>query len=552
MASRVSSAPKKWRDLFSLLPGYDPIATAGDCWFDAKAAENAIEFIEECCRHVKGELAGTPLVLQDWQRAFVGCLFGWKRTDGTRRYREALLYIPRKNGKTALAAAIVCLVLFTDQEPGAECYSAAAEREQARLCFEPVVSMIRAEPEMNNRAKIFKYAVTVGDSSYKAISAEAGSKHGFNTHLLINDELHVHRTSELTDVLLTSMGARKQPLAVHLTTADYHRPESVCNLKHDYASKVRDGILPDQSFLPVIYQASPDDDWQDEATWAKANPNLGVSIDIDYLRRECRKAIEQPTYENTFKRLHLNIITEQDVRFLQMEKWDKCHAEESITPQIVEEGGYRSVESLVGQVCCAGLDLSTTTDLTCLSLVFPQETGYRVLPFFFAPRERAIQREKRDRVPYLTWARQGFIELTEGDVVDYGMIRRRINELREHYDIREIACDRWNAAQIIQDLGNDGFTMVEFGQGMASMSGPTKELEKQVIAGTLDHGSHPVLRWNASNVTVEKDAADNYKPNKAKSTGRIDGIVATIMGLDRSSVYLPQVSFYDTNELEMA
>jgi phage terminase large subunit-like protein len=540
----MTPIPQHWLDLFALLPGYDPVATAEDCWFDVERAEFVIEFIETCCHHVKGELAGKTLLLEDWQKAFIGCLFGWKRPDGKRRYKEALLYIARKNGKTALAAAIVCAVLFLDSEPGAECYSAAAEREQARLCFEVVQSMIRQEPEMAQRAQLYKFSVVVGESSYKAISAEAGSKHGFNTHLLVNDELHAQKTPELTEVLMTSMGSRSQPLAVHLTTADYNRPESICNQKHEYAGKVRDGVIDDKSFLPVIYEAALESEWTNPEVWRLANPNMGVSVSQEYLERECKRAKESPAYENTFKRLHLNIITESDVRWLQMDKWDDCGRRK----------WQEVAEQAKGRKCCAGLDLSTSIDLTALVMVFfPDDDDLRlVVPIFWVPQERALAREHKDRVPYTTWIRQGAMRSTPGEVVDYEVIRRDINELRDQYNIRQIAYDPWNATQIATQLTGDGMELVEFRQGYASMNPAAKELEKLIIAGEIEHGGHPVLRWNAANCSVEQDPAGNIKPSKKKSTERIDGIVATVMGLGVGMAWVDAPNFYETNELEMA
>ncbi len=512
---------KKQREILEQIPDYDPYATAGDCKIDYKAAWDAINFFPKYLKHVKGEMAGQPFVLEPWEQAIVGNLFGWKRADGkTRRYREAFVFVPRKNGKTCLVAGLVLYVLFCDKEPGAEIYSAAADREQATLVFEQAKGMVLQSPALASRAKIYVKAITWEkvNGSYKAISAEANTKHGYNTHLAIIDELHAQPNRDLVDVLMTSTGARRQPLIIHITTSDYDR-ESICNEKYDYASKVRDGIFEDRSFLPVIYEASRDDDWTDPNVWARANPNLDVSISQEYLDRECRRAQESPTYENVFKRLHLNIRTEQDVRWLQMPKWDACAGE--VDPKVLE-----------GQICYAGVDLSSTTDVTALVLAFPGEDGrYALLPFFWVPGENAHKRERADKVPYVTWARQGLVTLTDGNVVDYDRIRTTFGELNTKYNIKQIAIDRWCATHLITQLQGDGFDVVPFGQGYASMSAPTKEFEKLVLGGQLSHGGNPVLRAMASNVTVEQDAAGNLKPSKAKSTERIDGIVASIMAL---------------------
>jgi len=266
-------------DDLKLIPGYDPEATGGDYTFNEDRARIACWFFHQCLKHVKGAKAGTALLLEPWQRAIVGNLFGWYRRDGTRRYREAFVFVPRKNGKTTLAAGIMLYMMFMDGEPGAELYSAAADREQATLVYEQAKGMVLADPDFSRMCKIYSTAKCIYDektnSSYKAVSAEANTKHGYNSHCVIIDELHAHKDRELVDVLITSTGSRTQPLVLHVTTSDYQR-ESICNEKYEYACQVRDGIIDDPSFLPVIYEASIDDDWKDPEIWAKANPNLGV------------------------------------------------------------------------------------------------------------------------------------------------------------------------------------------------------------------------------------------------------------------------------------
>ena len=546
-SARRGTAPKisaKWRKLLSRVPGYDPIATAPRGYtFDPAAAEHALDFFPECLTHVKGEWAGRPLALRPWQRSIVANAYGWKRPDGTRRYRSVFIFVPRKNGKSTLCAGVVNQLLFADGEPGAEIYSAAGDRSQAALIYEQAKHMVEAEPALANRAKIYTAAKCIyragTASSYKAISAESKTKHGYNTHAAIIDELHVQPNRHLVDVLETSTGARRQPMIWYITTAGYDR-HSICYEKYDHACKVRDGILADPHFLPVIYEADADDDWADEAIWYKANPNLGHSLKIDHLRDEFAKAVASPAFENTFRRLHLNQWTEQDVRWLNMEKWDAC-------------GTPVDAAALEGELCYAGLDLSSTTDITALALLFPpteDRPHYAVLPFFWIPEENARAREDRDRVPYTQWIREGLIYATEGNVVDQDAIRIKLNELNETYNIHEIAADRWEATKLITELQGDGFDIVAFGMGFASMAAPTKELERLILAEQLAHGGHPVLRWMASNVAVNQDAAGNLKPAKDKSTERIDGIVATIMALGRASVDAGDgESIYETQPL---
>jgi phage terminase large subunit-like protein len=518
--------PKKWRDLFALIPGYDPIATAGDCWFDAATADKAIAFFETYLTHIEGEKAGKPFALVPWQAAQVGCAFGWMRPDGTRRYREVFDFEPRKNGKSTKCGGLVNLVAFCDDEPGAQIYSAAADREQAVLVYRQAKGMILNNPELAAGTKIyatFKSIEYPNGAVYKALSADADTKHGFNTHFVVVDELHAQKNRDLVDVLVTSTGSRRQPMVWYITTSDFDR-NSICNEKYDYACKVRDGVIEDPYFLPVIYEASPDDDWTDAKVWRKANPNLGVSISEDYLSRECQRAKEIPSYENTFKRLHLNIRTRTDRKWLDLDKWIACNGE-------VDE------KMLEGRPCYSGLDLSSKVDITAHVIVFPphgDDNLWRVLPRFWIPADSARQRERRDRVPYETWARQGFIHTTPGNVVDYDFIKASVLEDGTRFGIKEIAYDPWAATQIALQLQAEGATVIEFGQGYKSMSEPSKELEKLVQSETLAHGAHPVLKWMASNTTVESDAAGNIKPSKGRSTEKIDGIVSLVMAIGRA------------------
>lgn len=548
-SSKRNSIPRQWQKLLRLIPGYDPIKTAGDSWFDVEAGQLAIDFFPECLKHVEGDKADQPFELEDWEKAWVANLMGWKRTDKlgriVRRYRESLLYIPRKNGKTPLAAGVCLEVLFCDGEPGAQIYSAAAEREQAALLFRHAKGMVEKEPELADRARIYggvgQRSIVLKDdeaSVYKVLSADADTKHGGNSHLVLIDELHAQPNRDLVDVLQTSMASanRKQPLLIHITTADFDR-ESICNEKYDYACKVRDGIISDPSFLPVIYEAARDDDWTSPKVWAKANPNLGVSVSEEYLARECKRAQETPTYENTFKRLHLNMRTGQDVRWLPMEKWDACDL-------------AFEINNLEGSECFAGLDLASTTDVAAFVLAFPTSGGYLIWPHFWVPQEGAARREKTDRVPYETWARQGFLETTPGNVIDYDRIRVRINELGQTCRIRKIAVDRWNSTQLVTQLTGDGFELEGFGQGFASMSAPAKKLEELILGGKLRHRGHPVLRWMASNAAAEEDAAGNIKPSKAKSSEKIDGIVALVMALGVAMVAPEDSCPYDTRGID--
>lgn len=510
-----------------------------DLWFDEEEADRVCEFFERYVRHVKGEWAGQPFVLAEWQTEFVRDLFGWKRGDGTRRYRRCYVEVPRKNGKSTLAAGIALYLLLADKEAGAEVYSAAADRDQARIVFDVASGMIEQEQSLEKRTKVYRTSITVPStgSRYKVLSADAYTKHGLNAHGVIFDELHAQKNRDLWDVLITSTGARRQPMVFAITTAGVYDPESICWEIHDYALKVVEGIIDDDEFLPVIYAADRDEDWTDPEVWARANPGLGITVKREYLDREAKRAKEVPAAQNTFRRLHLNQWTEQETRWLDMDVWD-------------ENAGEVNEAELIGERCYAGLDLSTTTDLSALALVFPRGETWDALMRFWVPAENVQKRSTRDRVPYDAWVRDGWVIPTPGNVVDYAFIRREINDLLERFHIEEIAFDPWNATQLVTELmEEDGIPMVKHRQGFASMAAPTKELEKLLLGRQLAHGNHPVLRWNASNVSVKMDASGNLKPDKSKSTERIDGIVALIMAVGRASEGFDSSSKYESEDL---
>lgn len=550
----TQSVTPEWRDLLGSLPGYDPFCQAEGCWFDADAAELALEFFPECLKHVEGDLAGKPFLLERWEKAIVGNLFGWKRKDQkgreVRRYREAFVMLPRKQGKTPLCSGIALYVFFCDDEAGQQDYIAAGEKDQAGLLFRHCKGMVEQEPELARRCKIYGGHAQAGqsrslvreeDGSFlRVISADASTKHGGNTHLAIVDELHVQPNRDLVDVLQTSMASenRKQPLFITITTAG-HDKKSVCYEKYTKACKVRDNggdkTRPgyDPAFLPVIYETKPDEDWTSEDVWRKANPNLGVSVSLDYLRRECQTAQETPDYENTFRQLHLNQWTESATRWLSMAKWDAC----GVHPV--------DADALKGQSCFGGLDLASTSDLTALVLLFPVEDGaYALLPFFWVPEAAVKKRTKADGVRYDTWVRQGFLKQTDGDWCDYTVVLEDIKQLAVEYDIKEIAFDPKEAAFLCQKLMDAGLKMEKFVQSFSNYNEPVKLFEQLVGEGRIHHGNHPVMQWMAGNVALDRNVAGLRLPSKGKSGEKIDGVVASIMGLAKAIPYVTSV--YDT------
>ena len=493
-------------------------------WFDESAAKHVVTFFERYLQHIKGKWGGSSFELMPWQRDdIIRPLFGWKRTDGTRKYRTAYIEIPRKNGKSSLCAGLALYLLLADGEQGGEVYSAAVDRAQAAIVFEAAKQMLVASPALRNRAQPYKRSIVVlgTASKYEVLSADAPSKHGLNASGIVFDELHAQPNRELWDVLTTSTGAREQPLVIAITTAGYDR-NSICWEQHEYARRVQSGVIDDPSFFSYIVAADEEDDWRDPKVWAKANPSLGVTITKEYLETEAKRAMEVPAYQNTFRRLHLNQWTQQESRALDIAAWDAS-------------AGLVLPERLKGRACFGGLDLASTTDIAALTILFPDADGYEVLPFFWIPEENMREREARDRVPYSTWVRQGFVAATPGNVIDYAAIRQKINALGGIYNIREIGHDPWNATQVALELDGDGFKMIPIRQGFQSMSPPTKELLRLVMAKKLTHGGNPVLRWMADNLAVKQSPEGNVKPDKDKSMAKIDGIVALIMAIDRAT-----------------
>lgn len=495
--------------------------------YDKDAADYAVMFIESLC-HTKGTWAGKPFELIDWQEQIIRDLFGVLKPNGYRQFNTAYIEIPKKQGKSELAAAVALLLLCGDGEERAEVYGCAADRNQAKIVFDVAVDMVRFCPALSKRVKILesqkKITYLPTNSSYQVLSADVANKHGFNTHGVIFDELHTQPNRKLFDVMLQGSGdARMQPLYFLITTAG-NDTNSICYEVHQKAIDIAEGRKVDPTFYSVIYGAAEDEDWTDPKVWKKANPSLGITVGIDKVKAACESAQQNPGEENAFRQLRLNQWVKQSVRWMPMDKWDAC-------------AFPVSEDDLEGRICYGGLDLSSTTDITAFVLVFPpldEEDKYYVLPYFWIPEETLDLRVRRDHVPYDLWERQGVLMTTEGNVVHYGYIEKFIEQLGERFNIREIAFDRWGAVQMVQNLEGMGFTVVPFGQGFKDMSPPTKELMKLVLEEKIAHGGHPVLRWMMDNIYIRTDPAGNIKADKEKSTEKIDGAIATIMGLDRA------------------
>ena len=495
--------------------------------FDEERAQHAVQFIN-CLKHTKGRWRGVPFELLPWQDTIIRDVFGTVKENGYRQYNTAYVEIPKKNGKSELAAGVALYMTCGDGEWGAEVYGCASDRQQASIVFDVAVDMVDQCPALKKRIKpvmsVKRLVYQPTNSFYQVLSAEAYTKHGLNVHAVIFDELHAQPNRELFDVMTKGSGdARTQPLFFLITTAGNDR-NSVCFEQHQKAEDIILGRKIDPSFYPVIYGVPEDADWSSEKVWRQANPSLGHTIDIEKVRNAYLSARDNPAEENIFRQLRLNQWVKQSTRWMQMEKWDACAFP-------VDE------RELLGRECYGGLDLSSSIDITAFVLVFPPREDterYVILPYFWIPEENMLQRVRRDHVPYDAWAKQGHLLTTEGNVIHYGFIENFIDGLGKKFHIREIAFDRWGAVQMVQNLEGLGFTVVPFGQGFKDMSPPSKELMKLTLEQKLAHGGHPVLRWMMDNIFVRTDPAGNIKPDKEKSTEKIDGAVATVMALDRA------------------
>lgn len=512
--------------------------------YDKARADRAVRFIENLC-HTKGEWAGRPFWLLPWQEQLVRDIFGVVKDDGTRQFKTAFVEIPKKNGKSELAAAIALYLLYADNEPSAEVYGAASDRSQAAIVFDVAKRMVELTPALDKRSKIMaatKRLVNYSNAGfYQVLSAEVGTKHGLNVSGLVFDEIHALPNRQLYDVLTKGASdARRNPLAFIITTAGDNR-ESVAYEIHTKAKEMLEGKREDPTFYPVIYSLDMEEDWTDEKNWYKVNPSLGYTIKIEGMRDAFRDANVNPADEITFRWLRLNQWVGSTVAW--------------IPDSIVAKGNIRIDDrELYGRECYAGLDLSSSEDITALALVFPprtEEEKYILKLFCWVPEETIPKKTRQSGYPYDKWRMQGFLDASPGNMIDYAWIESRIEDLSHDYHIMEIAFDRWGSNMLVERLEGMGLTVVQFGQGFKDMSPASRELYEQLMKGNFIHGGNPIFRWMCGNVVMDVDPAGNIKPTKKRSKGKIDGVVATIMALDRCIRHGDQGSVYDDPEREL-
>lgn len=509
-------------------------------YFDPDSEAKAIRFFAEVLTLTEGDHADEPFVLQPWQEFVVGNIFGWKSIeDDARRFRTAYLEIGKGNGKSPMAGGIGLYCLTADGEEGAEIYAAAVTRDQAKIAFRDAFHMVEASPALRKRLELLTNNISFNKrkSFFRPVSSESRGLDGLRVHCAVIDEIHEHRTDLVVNKIRAGTKGRRQALIFEITNSGFDR-ESICYRHHMQSEQILTGVLRNESWFAYVCGLDPCescaaqghtqpqencaecDDWRDEGVWIKANPNLDVSITRRYLREQAEEGEQIPTSANIIKRLNFCIWTQSVTRWLPVDAW--------------ELGSVPPPNDLAGRDCFAGIDLSSTSDLSALSLFFPDvRGGGDVLSFAWCPEDTVLERTRTDAVPYDYWANEGYLTPTPGNTVDTDFIRATLNELRERYRILAIAIDPWNASTLMTQLQADGFEVYPIRQGFASLTAPSKELEKMVRSGTLRHGGNPILRWAANNVVVVHDAAENIKPTKEKSTERIDPIVALINALSR-------------------
>lgn len=527
--------PVKTVRLLRFLPNYDPFEQAEDAYFDREAASAYIDLFEDQIKHVKGSKRGQPFILSDWQLCIMANVYGWKRPSGLRRFSEIFIYVPKKQGKSAFTAGWLLVEMKYGPEHGADFYSAASGRDQTRNVFDHVAGMVRFDAQLGDGLVVYggqagnvkSVVYPDAENTYRCLASDADTVDGVNPQMNVIDELHRHKSAALTTVLEYGTAARDQPLNVYTTTADFDRP-SMCNDKLKFARNVcknggkksKPGYAP--WFLPCVYEVFPADYkgdslwWTRPKVWAKANPNYNVTVGREFYEKEVMKCLEIPSRLNSFLRLHLNVCVGQAEHFINMTRYDMC------APRRKELEGVASY---------GGFDLSSKHDLTSFALAFKDGDAVDLKVWHWLPKENAELKERETGIPYGEWERLGWITLTEGDYIDDRRIVEEVVDYCTKYKCQSINIDPYRAASIVNDLTHAGIDVRDYPQGYKYMHDPTEQLEKLVLAGGLRHGDDPCLRWQMSNLTIERNSSGHIRPAKKKLDSKIDGCVATIMAI---------------------
>jgi phage terminase large subunit-like protein len=522
-------------------------------YFDPSAANHAIGYFQ-FLKHWNGrDFAGKTFALEPWQQFGMASLFGWKNAEGLRRFRTGYIEVSRGNGKTTWAAGVGLYLAFADGEPGAEVYCAATKKDQARIVFKDALQMRLASPDLRSHIQAFRDNLSDmrSGSKFEPLGADADTLDGLKPHGLIIDEVHKHKDRSVWDVLQTAMIKRRQPLTFAITTAGDGGPGIYLDLRN-YAESVLEDTIQDDRYWCFPAVIDKEDDWEDEKCWPKANPNFGVSVVAEEMRTHAHTAKNQPAALNAFLRDNLGRPASAFARWIPPDKWNACVGY-SLKGKDAKSLLNEILPTLHGRRCVIGIDLSETLDMTSAVKVFePTEDDPRVflIPRFYMPMENILEREKKDRIPYQMWAREQFITLTDGEVVDYDFILKDILEDSAKFQIGEIAFDPWNCRQFATNLMKHGFTVVEIRQGIKTCGEPSKRFLEYIYQKKIVHLGHPVLKFNAHNAVVRMDENGNVMPSKKKSTGKIDGLHASINGFSRIIFSETQESAYEKHGIQ--
>jgi len=513
-------------------------------YFDPSSPTRKIRFSQEL-RHIEGPLANNHLKikLEPWQQFLDWCIFGWKRKDtGGRRFTKAYVEVARKNGKTTMAATTAWYCSMMDGEEGPQVYCVATKLDQAKIAWDAIKAQVDYQPLLRSKTKAYKQGLTITipetHGVIKPIGRDSKTQDGLNPSFVLVDEYHAHPTAEMLNVMQNGMGARSQPLMYIITTAGFDKNSPCYQEERTLVTGILEKTLDPvpENVFGIIFTLDEGDDWADEKVWIKANPNLGVSVSIDFLRNQVTQALALPRKQNDVMTKNFNIWTQSTTRWIGAEAWDECNF---------------PVPDLIGRSCYGGLDLSTTTDISAFVLCFPPvdlETKYTFLYRFFIPGDNILERERLDKVPYSLWRDQGYVTVTPGNVIDYDFIESQIIQDGHDFVIKEIAYDPYNSTEIVNHLSDEGLVTTPFRQGFISMNAPTMDFEKRVLGKELNHGNNPVIKWMVSCTELKHDGTGNIKPDKpdrTRSGKRIDGVVASIMALDRAVQNQGKISVYE-------